>query len=86
MAGRQAQPRASFPYAGQPRAVESSLSFPGLYEEGPPPRSAGGRRALAVGGGLRAFGWESAVPIRVNYRPGPDVRSVSRPGTSGTCE
>lgn len=38
---------------------------------GPPGPREGGRQALAVGGGLRAFGWASTVPIRVNYRGRP---------------
>lgn len=45
------------------------------HQEGPAPQvrggGEGGRPALAAGGGLRAFGWASAAPIRVNYRGGP---------------
>lgn len=35
-----------------------------------------GRPPRSVGGGLRAFGWESAVTIRVNY-PASPRREVS---------
>lgn len=53
--------------------------LPSFTRKGRPPRSVGGRQALAVGGGLRAFGWESAVPIRVNYRARPQ-REVRKQG------
>lgn len=40
-----------------------------LYQEGSAPESVGGQQPWAVGGGgLHAFGWQSTVPIRVNYR------------------
>lgn len=78
VAGRQARPRASFPYAGQPaaclegpllsRALPGRAGPPGLWEVGCVPLAARAR-----------FPSESITP------PAPDVRSVCRPGTSGTC-
>lgn len=71
--GREPGPTASHFHARvSPRRVYSRLS-PELYQEGPAP-GPGGRPALAVGGGLRASGRESAVPISADYRRPPPTR------------
>lgn len=54
---------------GLRRAVSGRPGPPGPREGGR--EEAGRRQALAVGGGLRAFGRASTVPIRVNYRGRP---------------
>lgn len=62
--------RESFPHAGQPAACLQP-PLPRALPGRPGPRAPGGRPALAVGGGLRASGRESAVPISADYRRPP---------------